>query len=271
MKAYEIVLLVLAILLITGVGVFLLLRRLKKAHAPKAKPLTPPVPRPAPPQPAPTDTLVSTYCELLQQAEQQKSLDVYRDLFNHAAPLYQALLGLGRRMKADGESQAWLLENISLAFDHMHPSLRLGAAGFQVNVPAVRQVDTPALRARCQAISPADLKSEINRLHAGLRPASLSFQMIIERTGPILFELLNAAQTGSPAETLIDRLNHELERSGCLPRYFDDPDVHDAESLRAQFIVESPFATEMPGLYIREGERLHLIGMCAGTVRGDEA
>lgn len=266
MKAYEIVLLILATLLVVGAAVIFLLRRSKKTTPP-----TPPAPRPAPPQPSSMDALVSTYCELLQQTEQQKSLDVYRDLFNRTAPLYQTLLGLARRMKAEGETQAWLLENAALAFDHMHPSIRLNATGFQVDVPAIRQVDTPALRARCQATSAADLTAEINRMRAALRPARLSFQAIIEQTGPILFQLREAAQIGSPAEELIASLNRVLEQNGCLPRYFDDPIIRNAESLRAQFIVESPFATETPGLYIREGDRLHLIGMCAGTVRGDEA
>lgn len=268
MKASEIILLILSVLVVTGTAI-ILIHKSRSAHA--SAPVTPPSPRPLPPQTPPIGDLVNTYCELLQQAEQQKALDAYRDLFNRAAPLYQALLGLLRRMKAEGETQAWLAEHASLAVENMHPALHLTAAGFQAELPAIRQVDTPALRARCQSTGAEDLKSEIRRLRDSLAPARLSFQAIIGQTGPILFRIQEAAQSGEPVDELIDDLGRTLEHNGCLPRYFDDPDVHAFEGLRAQFIVESALATETPGLYIHEGKQLHLIGMCAGTVRGDKA
>lgn len=268
MKNSELILLILAVLVVTGTAAMLILRS-RKTHS--SAPLPSPLPRPLPPQAPSIDALVDTYCDLLQQTEQRKALDAYRELFNHAAPLYQALLGALRRTRAEDETQPWLAEHVSLAFDNLHPTIRLTETGFEVTLPAIRQVDTPALRARCQATSPEDLGAEIQRLRAALAPTRLAFQAIIRQTGPILYNIREAAASGKPVESLIDELSRTLEANGCLPRYFDDPEVHASEGLRAQFVVESSLATETPGLYIREGDQLHLIGMCAGTVRGNDA
>ena len=267
MKNSELILLILAVLVVTGTAAILILRS-RKAHS--SAPL-PPSPRPFPPQASSFDALVDTYCDLLQQSEQRKALDVYRELFNRAAPLYQALLGALRRMRIEKETQAWLAAHAALAFDNLPPTIRLTEAGFEVTLPAIRQVDTPALRARCQTTSPEDLEAEIRRLRAALAPSRLSFQAIISQTGPILCKIRKTASSDQPLDGLIDELFRTLEANGCLPRYFDDPEVHASEGLRAQFVVESSLATETPGLYIREGDHLHLIGMCTGTVRGNDA
>lgn len=267
MKNSELILLILAVLVVTGTAAILILRS-RKAHS--STPL-PPSPRPLPPQAPSIDTLVDTYCDLLQQTEQRKALDAYRELFNRAAPLYQALLGALRRMRIEKETHTWLAAHAALAFDNLPPTIRLTDAGFEVMLPTIRQVDTPVLRARCQSTSPEELEAEIRRLRTALAPTRLSFQAIISQTGPILCKIRKAASSDHPLDGLIDELFRTLEANGCLPRYFDDPEVHASERLRAQFVVESSLATETPGLYIREGDQLHLIGMCAGTVRGNDA
>ena len=215
--------------------------------------------------------LIDAYCTAAQALEDWESSQVYAAVFVRAAHLLQNSLGLVHsRGKRDGR---WLCGQLSGMFDNLSSRYPLTSKGFVVeHKPAVR-VDTPDLRKKCQSLSPATLRAETAKLQRTLerkKADAIPFETILSLVGPMLWKLRGQAQSndGAGAADTIKNMEQVLMRYGCVPHYYDDPAIASSESLRVQFITDSPDAVELPGLYVERDGRPALIGGCVGTRRG---
>lgn len=217
------------------------------------------------------EKLADAYCEILQEIENLKAEEVYRNTFLRYARVYQVLLGLERRYEMEGMPEAVFLDEIEVEFDNSRILKQLSPEGFTVQVNPVA-VDKEAYKEKCLSLDVKTLAGELKKKENDLAyyqslPGCKGY---IAKTGKELFFLKQKVSCGKMKECLsiISVIHKTLEECGCFAVFADDAHVGRSEELRVHFLDDLPEATELPGLYTKNkmGELL-LIGHCGGTKR----
>lgn len=217
------------------------------------------------------EELTDEYCEILQEIENLKAEEVYRNTFLRYARIYQVLLGLERRYEMEGMPEAVFLEEIDVEFNNSGILKQLSPEGFTVQVNPVA-VDKEAYKNKCLSLDVKTLAGELKKKEKNLAhyQSLLNCKDYIVKTGKELFSLKQRASNGKMKECLeiISTIHKTLEECGCFAVFADDMRIEKSKYLKADFLDDLPEATELPGLYIKNnmGELL-LIGHCGGTKR----
>ncbi len=217
------------------------------------------------------EKLADAYCEILQEIENLKAEEVYRNTFLRYAHVYQVLFGLERRYEMEGMPEAVFLDEIDVEFNNSRILRQLSSEGFAVQVNPVA-VDKKAYKDKCLSLDVKTLAGELKKKEKNFAyyQSLLSCKDYIEKTGKELFSLKQMVSYGKMKECLsiISVIHKTLEECGCFAVFADDARIVRSEYLKADFLDDLPEATELPGLYTKNkmGELL-LIGNCGGTKR----
>lgn len=217
------------------------------------------------------EQLADAYCEILQEIENLKAEEVYRNTFLQYARVYQVLFGLERRYEMEGMPEGAFLDEIDVEFENSRILKQLSPEGFTVQTNPVA-VDKKAYKEKCLSLDAESLANELKKKEKNLAyyQSLLDCKDYIEKTGKELFSLRTMVSCGKMKECLsiISVIHKTLEECGCFAVFADDARIVRSEYLKADFLDDLPEATELPGLYTKNkmGELL-LIGHCGGIKR----
>lgn len=217
------------------------------------------------------EKLADAYCEILQEIENLKAEEVYRNTFLRYARVYQVLFGLERRYEMEGMSETVFLDEIDVEFNNSRILKQLSSEGFAVQVNP-EAIDKEAYKDECLSLDVKLLAGELKKEEKNLAhyQSLLSCKDYIEKTGKDLFSLKQMVSYGKMKECLsiISVIHKTLEECGCFAVFADDARIIRNAYLKADFLDDLPGATELPGLYIKNNRgELLLIGNCGGTKR----
>lgn len=224
------------------------------------------------PQPALSERerLTEEYCRVCCAVDAYRDRDVYRELFSRAGVLFQLLLGSRRRWLAEGGGEM-LLQAVESAVKNLRLREQLTAEGF-VTEPVPSGYDEGHLRRLCEKAQLSAIGAELEKQKRYLLQyqSYLDCKGILTDCGPVLYEILQDVQARNVGRCFeqVQQLEALLQDRGCYALFRDDSPVAESEALRIDFREDSPWATELPGLYTRHADgSYHRIGVLGGTVR----
>lgn len=255
------------------VGAFVVYRLVHKktpaVSAPEKKETLPParsVPQPA----AERKALTDAYCSVCKALDAYRDRDVYRDLFARVGTYIQLLAGSRRRWMAEGNEQD-LLQALDTLAGNLRLPETLTAEGFQV-APVPSDYHEEALRRSCEKAELSVIRAELEKQKRWLRQYQhfLDCKGILNDCAPLMYRIMLDVQARDAQACFekVQKLERFLESRGCYAIFWGDDRVAQSETMAMDFRDDNAWATELPGLYTRNGDGVyHRIGVLGGTVR----
>lgn len=254
-------------------GIVLLFSMSRKKSPPVQKPSpkgeTPP--KPVVPKPAEDrKKLIDAYCGVRKELDAYRDREVYRDLFARVGMFFQLLLGSRRRWLAEGDPEELLQSLDTLAGNLRLPEM-LTAEGFQVE-PVPSGYNEEALRRACEKAELSAIREDLEKQKRWLQQyrSFLDCKSILNDCAPLLYLLLRDIRERDAQACFegVRKLEQFLESRGCHVIFWDDSRTAASEAIRVDFREDSPWATELPGLYTKNAAGIYQrIGTLGGTVR----
>lgn len=214
--------------------------------------------------------LTDAYCAACRELDAYRDREVYRDLFAKVGVFFQLLLGSRRRWLAEGNPDDLLQPLDTLAGNLRLPEI-LTAEGFRVE-PVPSAYNEEALRRTCEKAELSAIRSEIQKHQRWLRQyrSFLDCKSILHDCAPLLHRILQdiRARNAQACFEKVQKLEQLLESRGCHAIFWDDSRTAASELIRVDFREDSPWATELPGLYTKNAAGTYQrMGSLVGTVR----
>lgn len=217
------------------------------------------------------ERLADEYCDVTQAIEDLKCEEVYKKVFLRYANVYQTLIGLERGLERNELSDEEFLDEIEVALNNSRIERKLAEEGFLIDASPVI-IDRDQYKKRCLASNLDTLQNSLAKQKKLLiyYQSMLNFKDFISVTGVDMYSITKSVTLGNKnaCKQAISNIRTNLEKYGCFSIFSDDPAVASDESMRVDFIDDSPNATELPGLFIKGKKGNYvLIGTCCGTRR----
>lgn len=212
---------------------------------------------------------INNLCNQKKELLKLQSYEGYVSLFLKNALAYQALVGIYRAYeKGEYQNDDEFMERIRIEFLE---SLHGGEFDF---TPTEENFDEYSYKMEKKKQNEDSLDKEQDAIDIEIKAKKNreNFKNIIDETKKNINKIKAIAEDpekGSAEEIRqeIKKIKKTMQDQEFHFKFYDDPDLSDIQ--RTEFVEDTPYATEYPGIYIRNKKGgLSKLGSCYGIFRG---